>query len=46
MDLGKGKAVGKMTSVGVDSSGYIVASYSNGVTKNIGQIAVGFFLQP
>lgn len=41
--LGKGKAVGKMTSVGVDSSGYIVASYSNGVTKNIGQIAVASF---
>ena len=44
--LGKGKAVGKMTSVGVDSSGYIVASYSNGVTKNIGQIAVASFSNP
>ncbi|MFQ7393909.1 MAG: flagellar hook-basal body complex protein [Lachnospira eligens] len=44
--LGKGKAVGKMTSVGVDSSGYIVASYSNGVTKNIGQIAFASFSKP
>ncbi len=35
-----------MTSVGVDSSGYIVASYSNGDTKNIGQIAVATFSNP
>ena len=41
--VGKGKAVGKMTSVGIDNSGYIVASYSNGDTKNIGQIAVATF---
>ena len=32
-----------MTSVGIDNSGYIVASYSNGDTKNIGQIAVSTF---
>ena len=44
--VGKGKAVGKMTSVGIDNSGYIVASYSNGDTKNIGQIAVATFSNP
>lgn len=43
---GKGKAVGKMTSVGVDESGKIVASYSNGDTKTIGQIAVTTFKNP
>lgn len=41
-----GKAVGKMTSVGIDSSGCIVASYSNGDTKTIGQIAVTSFANP
>ena len=44
--VGKGKAVGKMTSVGIDNSGYIVARYSNGDTKNIGQIAVASFSNP
>lgn len=43
---GAGKAVGKMTSVGIDNSGYIVASYSNGDTRNIGQIAVTTFSNP
>ena len=33
---GAGKAVGKMTSVGVNEAGQIVASYSNGDTKKIG----------
>ena len=41
---GAGKAVGKMTSVGVN--GQIVASYSNGDTKKIGQIAVASFTNP
>lgn len=43
---GAGKAVGKMTSVGVNESGMIVASYSNGDTKTIGQIAVTTFPNP
>jgi flagellar hook protein FlgE len=44
--VGAGKAVGKMTAVGIDQSGCIVASYSNGVTKTIGQIAVTTFSNP
>lgn len=43
---GAGKAVGKMTAVGIDNSGCIVASYSNGDTKTIGQIAVTSFSNP
>lgn len=43
---GAGKAVGTMTSVGIDNSGKIVASYSNGDTKTIGQIAVTTFANP
>jgi len=43
---GAGKAVGKMTSVGIDNSGCIVASYSNGDSKTIGQIAVTSFSNP
>lgn len=43
---GAGKAVGKMTSVGVNEAGQIVASYSNGDTKKIGQIAVESFTNP
>jgi flagellar hook protein FlgE len=41
-----GKAVGEMTSVGVDDKGCIVASYSNGDTRTIGQIAVATFTNP
>ena len=44
--LGAGKAVGSMTAVGVNASGQIVASYSNGDTKVIGQIAVTSFANP
>ena len=43
---GAGKAVGVMTSVGVNESGQIVASYNNGDTKIIGQIAVTSFSNP
>lgn len=43
---GAGKAVGKMTAVGIDESGHIVASYSNGDVKFIGQIAVTTFPNP
>ena len=43
---GAGKATGTMTSVGIDTSGCIVASYSNGDTVTIGQIAVATFANP
>ena len=43
---GAGKAVGKMTSVGIDTSGGIIANYSNGDVKTIGQIAVTTFSNP
>lgn len=43
---GAGKAVGSMTSVGIDNSGCIIASYSNGDTRTIGQIAVTSFSNP
>lgn len=36
---GAGKAVGTMSSVGIDQYGKIVASYTNGDIKTIGQIA-------
>ena len=35
-----------MTSVGIDTSGRLVASYSNGDTKYVGQIAVTEFTNP
>ena len=41
--VGGGKAAGTMTSVGIDTSGRLVASYSNGDTKYVGQIAVTEF---
>jgi len=41
-----GKAVGKMSSVGIDGSGVIVASYTNGDTLKLGQIAVANFSNP
>lgn len=44
--IGAGKAVGKMTSVGVNDKGEIVAGYSNGDTKVIAQIAVATFTNP
>lgn len=41
-----GKTVGKMSSVGIDTSGIIVASYTNGDTLTLGQIAVASFSNP
>lgn len=40
---GKGKAVGVMSSVGIDGQGRIVANYSNGDTRFLGQVAVATF---
>ncbi len=44
--IGKGKAVGKMSSIGVQTDGRIVANYSNGDTKVLGQIVVAKFNNP
>ncbi len=44
--LGAGKPVGTMTSVGIDTSGRIVAAYDNGDNVVIGQIAVTTFINP
>lgn len=41
-----GKAVGKMSSVGIDTSGRIVANYTNGDTMTLGQVAVATFSNP
>jgi len=41
-----GKKVGKMSAVGIDTSGIIVASYTNGDTMVLGQIAVANFSNP
>lgn len=42
-NVGKGKPLGKMTGVSITTSGMIYASYSNGDTKLLGQIAVASF---
>jgi len=42
-NLGGGKAVGEMSSLSIQQDGKIVASYSNGDIKNVGQIAVATF---
>jgi len=44
--VGAGKAVGTMTSVGINEAGEIVAGYSNGDIRTIGQIAVTTFPNP
>lgn len=44
--VGAGKGVGTMQSVGIDSTGSIVASYSNGDKYTIGQIATTTFVNP
>lgn len=43
---GKGKKVGTMTSVGIDTNGKIVAAYDNGDNEVLGQIAVATFSNP
>lgn len=43
---GAGKPLGKMIGLGVDSSGKIYGSYSNGDKKLLGQIAVANFSNP
>lgn len=41
-----GFAAGTLTSFGVDQNGIVVGLYSNGVTKNLGQVAVANFSNP
>ncbi|MBO5227598.1 MAG: flagellar hook-basal body complex protein, partial [Lachnospiraceae bacterium] len=41
--LGKGKSVGEMSSLSVQKDGKIIAAYSNGDIKCVGQIAVATF---
>ncbi len=45
-NLGKGKAVGEMSSLSIQPDGKIIASYSNGDIKAVGQIAVTSFANP
>ena len=45
-NLGRGKAVGAMIELGVQTDGKIVASYDNGDTSVIGQILVAGFPNP
>ncbi len=42
-NIGKGKPLGKMSGVTIDPSGMIYATYTNGNTKLLGQIAVASF---
>ncbi len=43
LNVGKGKPLGNMTGVSITNSGMIYASYSNGDTKLLGQIATASF---
>ena len=44
--LGRGKAVGNMIEVGIQTDGKVVASYDNGDSYVIGQILVASFINP
>ena len=41
-----GTPFGSLSSVGIDESGYVIASYSNGVSERIGQVALATFPDP
>lgn len=41
-----GTPFGSLASVGVDDEGYVIASYSNGVSEKIAQVAVATFPNP
>ena len=43
---GTGKKVGVMSSVGIDSSGNVIAAYDNGDNEILGQLAVAQFSNP
>ena len=44
--LGSGRRLGEMTGISIQSNGMIYASYDNGQTKLLGQIAVAEFSNP
>lgn len=44
--VGAGRAAGEMDALSVDVSGKIIATYTNGVTRVLGQIAVASFANP
>lgn len=44
--VGRGKKVGNMTGVSIDSSGKIYGTYNNGDTRLLGQIAIATFANP
>lgn len=44
--LGSGRAEGEMISIAVDQSGVITASYDNGMSRCLGQIATAAFANP
>jgi flagellar hook protein FlgE len=41
-----GTAFGQLDNVNIDSSGFVTATYSNGVTKKIAQVAIATFANP
>jgi len=41
-----GTAFGQLDQVNIDSSGFVTATYSNGVTKQIAQVAIATFANP
>lgn len=45
-DLGAGRSIGKMDSISIAQDGKITATYTNGITKILGQIAVASFANP
>lgn len=44
--LGSGRAPGEMISIAIDQSGVITASYDNGMSRCLGQIATAAFANP
>ena len=44
--VGAGRTTGEMDSLAIQTDGKIVATYTNGVTKTLGQIAVANFANP
>ncbi len=45
-DLGAGRSIGKLDSISVAQDGKITGTYTNGITKILGQIAVASFSNP
>lgn len=45
-DLGAGRSVGEMDTIAIATDGKITATYTNGITRILGQIAVANFANP